>query len=116
MLWVSHVCMIIGKSSIDNVSEDQNLIKNRLKWAYFLLLTGLLNTNFRGRNVFNDPSCIFFYPMVYDKGTFEKMFFATIYTHPHFCEIRITAKNPDYGEILLFGDVYLSLFTPLGSF
>ena len=65
------------------------------------------------RNAFYDTSCIiiivsygFFYLMVYDKCTFEKKkVFSTFYTHTHFYEIRVTTKNLDCGEILLFGDI-----------
>ena len=48
--------------------------------------------------------------MVYDKCTFEeKKVFSTFYTHTHFYEIRVTTKNLDCGEILLFGDIYPSI-------
>ena len=76
MLWVTHVCMIIKKSSIASVSKNQNLIKTAQIDRFF---TANRSTKYDCRNAFYDPSYIlnsnsykFFYLMVYDKWTFQK--------------------------------------------
>lgn len=81
--------------------------KNCLNVADVLLLIDLAKV----RSAFYELMCILkvvsytiFFPVVYNKCSFEKIFSFIFLTSP-FLRILFFTKNCDCGEILLFGDV-----------